>query len=357
MFDPFTQADASTTRRFGGTGLGLSISKQLVELMGGSIGATSQEGEGSTFWFTLPLPEDPNPPLAPSAKASLIGARVLIVDDHDVNRRVIHAQVTSWGMRSSGYGSGASALDALRESVESADPFKIAIVDFQMPGMDGLTLARRIKADPALKDTVLVLLTSVGRRGDAKRMEEVGFSGYMVKPVHQSQLKDVLATAWAAHEEGAEAGLVTRHRFAESAHPAAAQSEAPATVRVLVAEDNVVNQKVAVRLLEKLGCRVDVAADGAEAVKMVVAFPYAVIFMDCQMPEMDGYEATAAIRRMQATHTPIIALTANVMAGDREKCVAAGMDDYLSKPVTPKLLKEMLEKWSPSMPEQTEAVG
>ncbi len=348
MFDPFTQADASSTRRFGGTGLGLSISKQLVELMGGSIGVTSQEGEGSTFWFTLPLQEDPDGPLASLPKANLAGVRVLIVDDNDVNRRVIHGQIASWGMRDSCCASGAKALDALRESVETTDPFKIAIIDFQMPGMDGLTLARRIKTDPALNDTVLIFLSSAGHRSDVNRIKEVGFSAYLMKPVHQSQLMDVLATVWAAHEEGTEIDLVTQYTLAEAARPASAAPKTPAGVRALLAEDNVVNQKVARKMLEKLGCRVDVVANGAEAVKMVEAFPYAVVFMDSQMPEMDGFQATAAIRRMQMSRMPIIALRANAMKGDREKCLAAGMDDYLSKPVSLKALQEMLEKWCPS---------
>jgi CheY-like chemotaxis protein len=347
IFDPFTQADSSTTRRFGGTGLGLSISKQLVELMGGSIGATSREGEGATFWVTLPLQEDPDARPAASAKSNLVGVRVLVVDDNEVNRRVIHAQVTSWGMRSSGYANGARALDALRESVETSDPFKIAIIDSQMPGMDGLSVARRIKSDPALEDTVLILLTSVARHGEADRIKKFGLAAHLVKPAHQSQLKDVLATAW-ARGEGAEVGLLTLHTPAELAHPDAPAAEPHKGVRVLVAEDNVVNQKVALRLLEKLGCRADVAANGAEAVKMVAEFPYAVIFMDCQMPGMDGYIATANIRKMQTKHTPIIAMTAHAMDGDREKCLAAGMDDYLSKPVNPKALKKALDKWCPS---------
>ncbi|MGH7858110.1 MAG: ATP-binding protein, partial [Candidatus Binatia bacterium] len=229
IFDRFTQADTSTTRKYGGTGLGLAISKQLVELMGGEIGLRSQAGQGSTFWFMLPLPLDPEREQAPAMVASdLVDVRVLVVDDNVVNRRVLHELVTRWGMRNGGFASGAEALSALRAARAAGDPFRIAIVDLNMPEMDGEMLGRAVKSDPDLQETVLVLLTSSGQRGDAKRMAEAGFAAYLTKPVRPSVLMDALATAWGERNHRREAVLITRHSIAERPRPALA--EAPSSV-------------------------------------------------------------------------------------------------------------------------------
>ncbi|MFQ5846760.1 MAG: response regulator [Candidatus Methylomirabilales bacterium] len=351
IFEKFTQADASTSRRYGGTGLGLAISRQLAELMGGTVGMTSRQGEGSTFWFELRLPLDPQarPGLLPTA--DFAGARALIVDDNEINRRLLQEQTTSWGLQSDGCSSAEEALAMLRDANDSGNSYQIAILDSKVPGMDSESLGRAIKGDPRLQGTVLVMLTAVGQRGDARRMAESGFAAYLVKPVRPSQLMDALAAVWGARIQSVPTGLVTRHTLAESR--AAKSPPPPETSRhirayVLVAEDNIVNQKVAAGMLEELGCRVDVAANGKEAVERVELLPYDLVLMDCQMPEMDGYEATAEIRRHEGPErrTPIIAMTAHNMAGDREKCLDAGMDDYTSKPVRPDTLQDILDRWA-----------
>lgn len=351
IFEKFTQGDASTTRRYGGTGLGLTISKQLVELMGGTVGASSRPGQGSTFWFDVRFPIDPQQAIpGPLPTAELAGARMLIVDDSEVSRRVLLEQTLSWGLNSEGCASTDAALARLREACDSGKPFQIAILDAQMPGMDGEVLGRAIKADPALRETVLVMLTAVGRRGDARRLKDAGFAAYLVKPVRPSHLMDALAAVWATRTLDTPTELVTRHTLAESR--AAKTPPPPATGRhirayVLVAEDNIVNQKVTAGMLEELGCRVDVAVNGKEAVERVEQLPYDLVLMDCQMPDMDGYEAAAEIRKREGStgRIPIIAMTAHSMEGERERCLAAGMDDYASKPVRPDKLVDILEQW------------
>jgi two-component system, sensor histidine kinase and response regulator len=323
IFERFTQADASTTRNFGGTGLGLSISKQLVELMGGTLGLESKVGEGSRFWFTLPLPVDLTSPDTARIDMDMTGVRVLSVDDNATNLFVLREQLNNWGLRNDSSSSGEDALKLLRAA--------------QSAVMDGEELARTIKADADLKNTMLVLLTSIGVRGDAARMREAGFSAYLTKPARESQLLNVLITVWQNRKSGSSAQFVTRHSVAEhrTTNFSAEPTQPIFTARVLVVEDNTVNQMVAARLLEKLGCRVDVAANGREAVDMVGLLPYDAIFLDCQMPEMDGFEATREIRKREGSsiHRPIIAMTANAMQGDRERCMNAGMDDYVSKPM------------------------
>jgi signal transduction histidine kinase/CheY-like chemotaxis protein len=341
LFAEFNQVDDSVTRKFGGTGLGLVISKQLVKLMGGEVGVDSQLGQGSTFWFTLPLQLDAQPHAEPVPVADLRGLRVLIVDDNDVNRRVLREQITSWEMRNDTCESGTAALQALHEANAAGDPHQVALLDYQMPEMDGATLAAAIKADPLLKDMVVIMLTS------ARHIQTAGIDACLMKPVRESQLRNTLATTWAKKRLN---GFATR---ANALHEIAilksklAGRFAGSPVRVLVAEDNVVNQKVAVRMLERVGFRPDVAVNGRDAVEMCAMVPYDLIFMDCQMPEMDGYTATVEIRKQlrPGARVSIIAMTAEAMEGVRERCLEAGMDDYITKPVRLHEMVETLKKW------------
>ena len=350
VFAEFTQADPSTTRKYGGTGLGLTISKQLVELMGGSIGVSSKPKEGSTFWFTLLLPLDPEPAMVPGPGTSLADVRVLIVDDDEISRRVLAEQITSWGMRADTRSSAEEGMTMLRRAQADDQPYQVAILDYQMPEVDGESLALSIKSDPLLRDTVLVMLSSLSQGSDEERISKAGFAAYMLKPVRQSLLMDTLVTVWAAHKEGVSTGLVTRYTLAKAAAASSdlpTKTDQPVDARVLVAEDNIVNQKVAQRMLEKLGCQVQVVANGKEAVEILELIPFDLVFMDCQMPEMDGYEATAEIRRRESgsSHIPIIAFTAHTMRGDRERCLAVGMDDYIPKPVKSADLRRVLQEW------------
>jgi two-component system, sensor histidine kinase and response regulator len=341
LFRPFTQVDASTTRRFGGTGLGLSIVKRLAGLMGGDAGATSEVGAGSTFWFTARLGAASPRALAPKVQAALSGLRALVVDDNETNRRVISGQLALWGVQALTASSAQEGLAALESAAAAGRPFEVALIDYHMPGTDGAQLGRQIRDRTQLEATRLVLLTSAGYRGDARRFAELGFAGYLLKPVTERELAACLslvmsssADSWRQREQP----LVTRHH----ARSVGRRERA----RVLLAEDNAVNQKVARVMLERLGVSVEVVSNGREAVQAFRRGCFDVIIMDCQMPEMDGYEATREIRAAEVgqRRTPIIALTAHAMKGDDEACRAAGMDDYLAKPIDSERLRICLER-------------
>ncbi|MEE8159186.1 MAG: response regulator, partial [Dehalococcoidia bacterium] len=342
IFQSFSQADGSTTRKYGGTGLGLTISKQLAELMGGEIGVESEVGTGSIFWWTARL--EKQAAAAPSRLEpthNLQGLRVLVVDDNETNREILHYQVSSWGMRSDSAESGSQALQMLYLAAARHKPYDIAILDMYMPEMDGVQLARAIKADPAIAGVRLVMLSSgLYRIAEARR--GAGIEAYLTKPVRQSELYNCLGKAMGFSEEVDARG---------SGSPASSE-EVPAQVPayVLLAEDNPVNQEVALGMLELFGCRTDVANNGREAVEAVSRTAYDVVLMDCHMPELNGFEATKTIREQEALlnspRLPIIALTANALAGDREMCLTLGMDDYLSKPFKQEELRSMLLRWS-----------
>ncbi len=349
IFEKFTQLDATASRRHEGVGLGLPISKRMVELLGGAMGVTSSPGQGSAFWFTLTLPFDPEEVFT-LLRMDLSGARLLIVDDNPIHRQALQEQVVRWGIRSQACSIGGEALALLREAQASGDPYHIVIMGAQMPTMDNEFLARRVKGDPVLRKTLLAMLTSEGQPGDAGRLQEIGFAAHLTRPVSPSELLDALQTVWGAGDTEEEIPVITRHSSVQPRNREATAepiSKIP-SARILLAEDHPVNQKLAVKMLEKLGCRVDVAANGKVATQKSARQDYDLIFMDCQMPEMDGYKATASIRRREgrSRHTTIVAMTAHAMKGDREKCLVAGMDDYLAKPIKKETLAAVIKRWT-----------
>ncbi|HEY0141758.1 MAG TPA: response regulator [Thermoanaerobaculia bacterium] len=341
LFQPFSQADPSTTRRFGGTGLGLAISKQLVEIMGGTIGVESVEGKGSTFWFTLPLERSAVDEITrPHRLLTLRGMRVLIVDDNDTNRRVVRHNLEAWNMPNAEASGGEEALTRLREAKRAGQPFHLVVTDMVMPRINGVVLSRLIKCDREIADTRIIVLSSMANRLDSGTMKVVGIDACLTKPVKQSALFDAIANALGGSMTDSPA--LSPAASAPRAHPA----EARPHMRILIAEDNPVNQKLAVRQLQKLGFHADTVGNGIEAVEAVQRVPYDLVLMDCQMPEMDGFDATREIRRTEkGRRTPIVALTANALEGDRDRCMAAGMDDYLSKPVIEGELQRVLARW------------
>ncbi len=352
IFDRFVQVDSSTTRKYGGTGLGLAISKQLVEIMGGQLAVESELGEGSTFWFTCVFkkqPEATEPKLV--VPVDLLEVRILIVDDNATNCMILNKTLENFGCRVWTVNSGRQALDTLHAAVQAGSPYRMVLLDMQMPEMDGEQTLRAIKGDPRLEDTVVVILTSIGRRGDAALLEGLGCAGYLLKPIKQRQLYEALVTVLG--QRLAAAGeqkplFVTRHLLSEHKRN---------SMRILLAEDNPINQKLVVALLQKAGYSLDVVENGQQAVDAVRKNPYDLIFMDVQMPVMDGLEASRLIREREkdGQHIAIVAMTAHALKGDREMCLAAGMDEYVAKPLDPDEVFSVIERLSLASDELAEA--
>jgi two-component system sensor histidine kinase/response regulator len=322
IFKEFTQADSTMTRRYGGTGLGLAICKRLVQLMGGELAVASEPNQGSEFSFTLAFPVEAEAP-RPSALAALGGRRMLVVDDNQTNRRILREMLAAEGVKVDEAATAGEGLEAIRHAVQRKTPYDLAILDMQMPDMDGFALAAAVRQEKAIKRTNLLMLTSAGQRGDGERCRALGIRGYLTKPMSRADLLEALGTVLAGSAQEGSPEIVTRHTIAESRR----------SLRILLAEDNPVNQQVAVAMLVKRGHEVHVTGNGREAVDAVRERDYDVVLMDIQMPELDGFEATAAIRAMEkGKDLPIIGLTAHALSGERERCLARGMSEYLAKP-------------------------
>ncbi|MCJ7681823.1 MAG: response regulator, partial [Candidatus Aminicenantes bacterium] len=340
IFLAFTQVDGSTTRKYGGTGLGLSISSQLVHLMDGDIWVESKTGEGSRFHFTIRLgiQKEPKEQLIPVELLEIRDLPVLVVDDNATNRFLLKEMLTNWNMKPTLASSGRSGLNLLKQGVNQKKPIALAIIDSQMPEMDGFELARRIQSNPLFRKLRIMMLTSSGMRGDAARCRELGILAYLTKPVKQSELLNTIMIVLSKDTvQSTPEPLITKYSIREG-HK---------RLRILVAEDNPINQKVAAHILQKYGNTVILANNGKEALEALKKEEFDLILMDVQMPVMDGFQATAAIRKTEKTtgkHIPIIALTAHAMKGDKEKCLEAGMDDYVSKPIKPDILFQTIDE-------------
>jgi len=348
LFQPFVQVDGSITRKHGGTGLGLSISKHLAELLGGEIGVRSVKGKGSTFWFTVPLERAPNVQPAARVAKDMKKMRVLVVDDEESSREILHRYILSWGMRNGRARNAEEALEMLR-GTDDGDPYSIALIDLFMTGTNGLQLGQIIREDDKLKNMRLILITAFDNPGAGEEAIMQGFDAYLTKPIKQSQLLDCITTVVRdADHKYLSAGA------AKSAAASKAQAAIKAPSRdelILIVDDHSINQEVALLLLEDLGFAAHIANNGRHALDQLQDASYSLIFMDCQMPELDGFGATNAIRKSESRtgkRIPIVAMTAHALEGSREQCLSAGMDDYLSKPIDPELLRAMVDKWLPS---------
>lgn len=351
IFNRFTQADGSTTRQYGGTGLGLTISKQLVEAMGGTLGVDSSLEKGSTFWFDLKFEKQPRekPGTGPLTlgPVNLTEARILIVDDNQTSRMALTGNVENLGSRVEAASSGAQGVEMLRDAQRSGDPYHVVLLAMQMPGMDGEQTLRGIKSDPAIKEVKILMLASLSQRSEAARLEALGSSGYLLKPVKQQMLFDAMVVVLGRVEEP---GFVSLPSLALPGN---------LDLHILLAEDNPINQELAVVLLQKSGYSVDAVTTGGQVLEKLQAARYHAILMDVQMPDMDGFAATRKIRereQQQGGHIPIIAMTAHAMLGDRERCLEAGMDDYITKPLVPKVLFSALARWMQTSAREHEAV-
>lgn len=353
LFQPYKQANCNTSRLYGGTGLGLSISKQLVELMGGTIGVRGWAGRGASFWFTQPVritQEGDIKRHIPSAETELVNKRILLVDDNETSRQAIGNMLASFKCNYESVADPMQAMEKLRKSVENNDPFPIAIIDMYMPGINGERLGQLIKDNPKIKETRLMLLSSVGKRGDAARLEKLGFSAYLTKPIKRRQLYKCLLTLLGLQttpSPGQKNRMITRHTISEDQR---------SSIRILLAEDNMVNRKLVLKILENLGYQSEVAVNGLEALERLKSAVYDLVLMDVQMPEMDGLTVTRKFRHLENRPcperldrtpgiTPIIAMTANALKGDKEKCLEAGMNDYITKPIRMKEMVEVIERW------------
>jgi signal transduction histidine kinase/CheY-like chemotaxis protein len=354
IFDPFSQADTSTTRKYGGTGLGLTISSRLATMMGGKTWVESELGRGSQFHFTVRagITDDKVIEVGTIAPPEILRAvRVLIVDDNPTNRRILEGMLGRWEMKSTSAQDGREALQRLAEAEKMGDPFALILMDMHMPEMDGFELIERIRHGSDSPAATIMMLTSAGHRGDAARCQELGVAAYLLKPIRQSELREAIARVLGAREQKGAIPLITRYSLQDAREPSS-------SLRILLAEDNPVNQRLACRLLEKRGHSVLIAGNGLEALEALEKERFDLVFMDVQMPVMDGFEATTAIRKKEASsgaHLPIVALTAHAMKGDREKCLEAGMDDYLTKPIRPQDLDQLLENYVGRRKETAEA--
>ncbi|MCX5873911.1 MAG: response regulator, partial [Deltaproteobacteria bacterium] len=340
IFNAFEQADGSTTKEYGGTGLGPAITARMVEMMKGRIWVQSEMGKGSVFHFMvrLSLSAEPVSKSIPLDVSILKGVNVLVVDDNATNRRILEESLRAWGMKTTSVDGGKAALEEMKKGESTGSPFAIVLVDYMMPGMDGFELAIKIKADPSIANSTMIMLTSAGQRGDAARCLELGISAYLLKPINQQQLLETICGSLQKNAvTKTKPSLLTRHSIRESKR----------SLNILLAEDNLINQKLAVSLIQRMGHKVSIAQNGRQALEAIEREKFDVILMDVQMPEMDGLEATQAIRTRESLigrpRIPIIAMTAYAMAGDRDRCLEAGMDGYVSKPINAQELFETIE--------------